>query len=141
MMLFIDYIFFRTYKINYPNDSPLFTGIIATLYLLEILTAPIWYGIHLICYGDTTKLGKISFFFIILIAILLTYRYVKKKKEILVRFEKSKYNTMIPFWVIQIFIFLCIPFSLFIGATLVEPYIDSHNLEGFLYEYIPWFLK
>ena len=141
MMSFFDYLFYRIYKINYPNDIPLSTGIIYTLFILEGLTTPIWYGISLICYGYTSKPGPLGWIFIGLIGIALTYRYVKKKKEILIRFENSKYNIWIPFWVIQIFMLLCIAFGIFIAASFVEPYIESHNLVGYLCKYIPGFLK
>lgn len=103
MMSFLDYLFYRIYKINYPDHIPLATGIIGTLFIIEALTAPIWVGINHISYGLTSKLGPISWIFIALIGAALTYRYTKKKKIILERFEDSKYDKLIPFWTIQIF--------------------------------------
>ena len=125
-----DYIFYRSY-LQYKKAGE-FGVASGSLYVAAILIAllPVLYvEIPILLVGEVYN-GKyvITFFFLI-----CTYiRYKRKEKDIIKRYEHSKYNKKIPNWMI----WMACPISAIMGIAIMilvhVHVVERYHLEGII---------
>lgn len=126
MRTFFEYIFYRVYLQYDENDLPVFTGSVVTVTIFGCLFMFIWINVMEMCFQEMPK--QIYWFSIPLVIISYVY-FLRRKDRIVLRFEDSRWNKIVPNWAI----WTLLPISFIVGLYMVFPikdYIEAHHLQG-----------
>jgi len=112
-MKIFDYFFYRTYRFQKTKNNPaLFSSSIYTAAVFLDLTAFVWYELLRAINGKVPDFQVLLLYGIFSVVFYLKYK--KDKEQIVKRFNSSKYNKLIPNWILPI----VLPLSIVIGFIL-----------------------
>lgn len=135
-----DYLFYRNYIFfQKKKDMPFFSSVLSMSVLYMALTSALWYNLgYLIFTEDIVVFRYIGrkytltlIIFALLYFIATFFLYKKRKEKILMEFVKSKYNKLIPYWVIPCCSFLSF-FAGLIPGIILNDFLEEHNMEGII---------
>lgn len=133
MMLFFDYIFFRTY-IAFKNrgEEQVIGPSIHVGNCIGGFIFPIWWGAYHIIIIDNKPPKMYAYTIAIFVYTWLYIRYKKKKEQIIRKYIDSKYNKIIPIFLIYFMVVVCAVLG-FLLTYLLERYIfEPFHLKGIL---------
>ena len=141
-MRFLDYMFYRLYIFAKKNkEAPAATAALGVAGFLIIALPVVWLEIPYLLFGwmpgDTKADRKIASVIVLSIIYFCVYFWYKpREKDIIKKYEHSKYNEKIPY-----FIFPLITFIIFFVAMAIEIpihiWLEDNHYEGIVGK---WFL-
>ena len=139
-MRILDFLFYHIYIWNL-KEIPFFRAVCGVWFYFSIITVPVWGGLDYVFYGlDKNGWTPIGCLYLISSAGYFTIRYKRKKTIILDKYKKYNLIKMLP--ILLVISGLLLGFGvLCLINTLVRPYLDSHGLMGYMYDYLPEMLK
>ncbi|MCR5069617.1 MAG: hypothetical protein K6A78_07490 [Prevotella sp.] len=142
-MRILDYMFYRIYVYaRKNNEAPTATAALGIAGFLIAAFPILWLEIPYLLFGwmpENTKVDrKIAAVIVSCIIYFCVYFWYKSRdKEIVKRYEHSKYNEKIPYFVIPLFVLVIAITSMFIEIP-IHIWIEDNHYDGIV---LKWFLR
>lgn len=137
-MRFLDYVFYRLYVFMQKNEeAPVTTASLTITIFFGTAFPIIWIGIPFLLTGWIPK-TKTEYTIIAITVFIIVYLWYKPRiKKIIKKFEHSKYNKKISFFLIVLLLFLISILFLIVEIPIFK-WLEDNHYDGIV---LKWFLE